>query len=126
MWSYRNRNFPYFSSPAITTERVIFGGRDKMLHCVNRADGKPIWSFATRGRVDSSPVVAGDKVVVGSDDGRVYIVSLNDGEELWSYEVGQPIESSPSVAGEKIVIGSDDGNVYCFGEKREQSTKTSN
>lgn len=114
-WTFRDREFPYFSSPAITSDRVVFGGRDKKLHCVNRADGASVWSFATRGKVDSSPVVCGDKVVVGSNDGRLYLVSLKDGQELWSYEIGQPVESSPAVADGKIVIGSDDGNVYCFG-----------
>ena len=114
-WAFRDRQFPYFSSPAITKDRVLFGGRDKKLHCVNRADGKIVWSFATRGKVDSSPVVCGDKVVVGSDDGRLYLVSLADGKELWSYEIGQAIESSPAVADGKIIIGSNDGSVYCFG-----------
>jgi len=116
-WTFRDRNFPYFSSAAITTNRVVFGGRDKLLHCVNRADGKSLWQFPTRGKVDSSPVVCGNKVIVGSDDGRIYIVSLDDGRELWSYEIGQPVGSSPAVAGGKIIIGSDDGSVYCFGEK---------
>lgn len=114
-WEFRDRQFPYFSSPAITKDRVIFGGRDKKLHCVNRTDGKPIWNFATRGKVDSSPVVCGDKIVVGSNDGRLYLVSLADGQELWSYEIGQAIEGSPAVADGKIVIGADDGVIYCFG-----------
>ena len=96
---------------------VVFGGRDRLLHCVRRADGQAVWSFSTRGKVDSSPVVCGDKVVVGSDDGRLYVVSLAQGKELWTYEVGQPIESSPAVARGKVVIGANDGGVYCFGER---------
>ncbi len=76
-----------------------------------------LWSFPTRGKVDSSPVVCGDKVVVGSDDGRLYLVSLDKGQQVWMYEVGQPIESSPAVADGKVVVGSDDGSLYCFGEK---------
>jgi len=76
-----------------------------------------VWSFATRGKVDSSPAICGDKVVVGSDDGRIYLVSLQTGKELWKYEIGQPISSSPAVADGKIVIGCEDGNVYCFGTK---------
>jgi outer membrane protein assembly factor BamB len=119
IWKFRDRSFPYFSSPAVTKDRVIFGGRDKQLHCVNRADGKRIWTFAARGKVDSSPVVCGDKVLVGSSDGRLYIVSLKDGKELWSYELGQPVESSPAVADGKMVIGCDDGSVYCFGTKSD-------
>jgi hypothetical protein len=65
----------------VTTNRVLIGSRDKRLHCIQRTDGKPVWTFQTRGKVESSPVVAGDRVIVGSDDGRLYIVSLADG--LW-------------------------------------------
>jgi len=117
VWRYKDRPFPFFSSPAVANDRVVFGGRDKRLHCVQRSDGKPVWTFTTRGKVDSSPVVCGDRVVVGSDDGRLYVVSLAAGKELWSYEVGQPIGSSPAVVEGKIVIGADDGNVYAFGAK---------
>jgi eukaryotic-like serine/threonine-protein kinase len=115
VWRFHGRDFPYFSSPAVAGDRVVFGGRDKLVHCVKRADGAELWSFPTRGKVDSSPVVCGDKVVVGSDDGRLYLLSLENGRELWSYEIGQAIESSPAVARGLVVVGCDDGNVYCFG-----------
>lgn len=114
VWKYRDRSFPYFSSPAVTTNRVLFGGRDKRLHCVDRATGKAIWTFATRGKVDSSPVVAGDDVFVGSDDGRIYRIGLGDGQERWNYEVGQPVQSSAAVVAGYLLIGSDDGKLYCF------------
>ena len=117
-WTYKDRAFPYFSSPAVTKDFVVVGSRDKRLHCIRRATGEGVWTFATRGKVDSSPVVAGDKVVVGSDDGRLYIVSLADGKEVWSYEIGQPVQSSPAVVDGYIVVGSEDGSVYCFGEKK--------
>jgi outer membrane protein assembly factor BamB len=117
IWTYRERNFPFFSSPAVTKDRVIFGGRDKRLHCVDRADGKQIWTFSTRGKVDSSPVVCDGKVVVGSDDGRLYVVSLETGKEIWNFEIGEAVTSSPAIVNGHILVGSDDGNVYCFGPK---------
>jgi len=116
-WRFRDQEFPFMCSAAVTENRVVFGGQDKAMHCVNRADGKSVWSFPSQGKIESSPVVAGDKVVFGSGDGRVYLVSLADGKELWSYDTGQPVASSPAVAGSRIVIGCDDGNVYCFGAK---------
>jgi outer membrane protein assembly factor BamB len=116
-WTYRDRAFPYFSSPAVSQDMVVFGGRDKRLHCVRRADGQVRWTFPTRGKVDSSPVICGDKVVVGSDDGTVYIVSMTTGKELWSYEIGRPVTSSPAVVPGLFVVGSDDGTVYGFGTK---------
>ncbi|MBL9167920.1 MAG: PQQ-binding-like beta-propeller repeat protein [Verrucomicrobiales bacterium] len=115
IWSFKDRNFPYFSSPAVTADRVIFGGRDKRLHCLKRSDGTSVWTFATRGKVDSSPVVSHDKVVVGSDDGFLYLVSLADGKEIWSYEIGQAVGSSPAIAEGRIIVGSEDGRIYCFG-----------
>ncbi|HYE33302.1 MAG TPA: PQQ-binding-like beta-propeller repeat protein [Methylomirabilota bacterium] len=114
-WKYRDRNFPYFSSPALTADRVVFGGRDKQVHCINRADGKQVWTFATRGKVDSSPVIAQDKVVVGSEDGRLYMIGLKDGAELWNYDLGQAVTSSPGVINNLVVVGSEDGNVHAFG-----------
>ncbi len=115
LWRYRDRAFPYGGSPAVTSDRVLFGGRDKRVHCVERSSGKSVWSFATRGRVESSPVVASDRVVVGSDDGRLYVLGLADGKELWNYEIGQPIQASPAVVQGHVIIGADDGVLYAFG-----------
>ena len=57
MWSYENpqRQFPFYSSAALVDGRVILGGRDKIVHCLNAATGKQNWEFATRSRVESSP-----------------------------------------------------------------------
>lgn len=114
-WSYEGRKFPYFSSPALTEDRLVIGGRDRHLHCINRNDGSAIWQFGTRGRVDSSPVVCGDKVVFGSMDGRIYLVRLTDGKEVWSYDLGRPVMTSPAVVDGFFVVGCDDGGIYAFG-----------
>jgi outer membrane protein assembly factor BamB len=114
VWSYRHKNFPYFSSPAVTSSQVLIGGRDKGLHCINRISGKQVWRFSARGRIDSSPVVAGDKVVFGSMDGKLYMISLKDGSEIVSYEVGEPISSTPAIVNGRILVGCEDGNVYAF------------
>jgi len=114
LWRYSAGDSPFFSSPAVSENVVVFGGRDGRVHCLDRNDGKVVWTFRTLGEVDSSPVICGDKIVVGSEDGRLYVLRLSDGTELWSYEVGQPITSSPAVAGGVVVVGSDDGYVYAF------------
>jgi len=114
VWRYPNDRHPFFSSPAIGDGVVVFGGRDKKLHCVTRGDGSPKWTFATRRKIDGSPVICGDKVVFGSGDGRLYLLALEDGAELWEYEIGQSVYSSPAVAGGWIVVGSNDGFLYAF------------
>jgi outer membrane protein assembly factor BamB len=114
LWRYRDRNFPYYSSAAIAGERLVVGGRDKQLHCVERATGQGLWKFRARGVIDSSPVVCGDAVVVGSEDGRLYCVELAGGRERWVYEIGAPVTASPAVGGGRLVVGAEDGNVYAF------------
>ena len=115
LWRYKDGDLPIFSSPAVGKNVVVFGSRDKRLHCLRSNDGKEVWSFETLGQVDSSPVICSDKVVVGSNDGRLYLLRLTDGKQLWSYQIGEPIVSSPAVTSGVVVVGCDDGYVYAFG-----------
>ena len=72
-WRYRHpqRQFPFYSSAAVANNRVVVGGRDKLVHCID-AGGKTLWTFPTRARVESSPAIAGGRVFIGSNDGRLY------------------------------------------------------
>ena len=93
----------------------VLGGRDKLVYCLNASTGKPMWTFATRARVDSSPAVAGGRVYIGSNDGRLYVLDLGTGANVWEFEAGAPLSSSPAIANGRVVIGAQDGRVYCFG-----------
>lgn len=115
LWHYDNPRHAFFSSPALSEDRVVFGGRDKLLHCVAKEDGAPLWTFRTGRKVDSSPVICGEEVVFGSGDGRLYILDLASGEERWSYDIGKALISSPAVASGKIYIGCNDSKLYVFG-----------
>jgi outer membrane protein assembly factor BamB len=117
MWRYERpeRQFPFYSSAAAAADRIVVGGRDKLIHCLNAKTGKAIWTFTTRARVDSSPAIAGDRVYAGSNDGRFYALELATGKKVWEFEAGAPLSASPAIAGGRILIGSQDGKLYCFG-----------
>jgi eukaryotic-like serine/threonine-protein kinase len=116
-WRYKHpeRQFPFYSSAAVSQGRVVVGGRDKMIHCLSAATGKSLWTFATRARVESSPAIAGGRVYVGSNDGRFYVLDLSSGALLWEFNAGAPLSASPGVGSGRIVIGAQDGRLYCFG-----------
>jgi eukaryotic-like serine/threonine-protein kinase len=114
-YSHPKRQFPFYSSPAVVDGKVVLGGRDKMVHCLNAATGKAIWTFTTRARVESSPAVSGGRVYIGSNDGRFYVLDLAKGTKLWEFTIGSPVSASPAIANGKIVIGGQDGKLYCFG-----------
>ncbi len=113
-WSHVDRSFAYLSSPAVTDELVILGGRDRVVRALERSTGELWWLFPTKGKVDSSPVVVGDKVVVGSADGRLYVLTREDGELVTSYDAGEPITASPAVAGGMIYVGTEGGTMLAL------------
>ncbi len=121
LWQYENprRNFAFYSSAAVNERLVIIGGRDKLLHALNRETGQKVWTFATKSRVDSSPVIATDRVVFASKSGVIYVLSLDSGKELWQFDTASSIAASPSLAQGKLVIGTEDGLLYCFGENSQ-------
>jgi len=116
-WRYSDpeSRFPYYSSAALDGGRLIVGGRDKLVHAIDAATGKRIWTFATRARVDSSPVVAAGRVYVGSTDGRLYTLDATSGKKIWEFEIGAGVTASPAVAGGRLVVGAQDGRIYVFG-----------
>lgn len=113
-WTYKDRDFPFFSSPAITADRLVIGGRDRRVHALSKETGKVQWTFQTQGKVDSSPVIVDGRVVVGSADGRLYLLKLADGTKLWSRDLGGAVSASPAVAGGRVYIGTEDGKMRAF------------
>ena len=114
VWKFEKSNFPFFSSPAIGKDKIIFGGRDRRVYALNKETGERLWSFRTKGKNDSSPIIFQDKVTFGSSDGRIYIINASDGTEVWKYDVGKAIIAAPALAQGKLIIGSSDGSLYCF------------
>ena len=116
-WRYSDpeSRFPYYSSAALDSGRLIVGGRDKLVHAIDAGTGRRLWTFATRARVDSSPVVAGGRVFVGSTDGRLYMLDAASGKKIWEFEIGAGVTASPAIAAGRLVIGAQDGRVYVFG-----------
>ena len=119
VWRYQNpaRSFPFYSSAAVSGERIVLGGRDKLVYSLNARTGKPFWTFPTRARVDSSPAIAGGRVYIGSNDGHFYVLDLTTGKKLWDFEAGSALTASPAIAEGRVVIGSQGGQLYCFGQK---------
>ncbi len=117
-WVYRHasRNFPFYSSAALTPSYVVIGGRDKLVHCLERSTGEEVWTYTTGGRVESSPLITGNRVFVGSNDGNLYELNLATGKKVWEFVAGAPLSASPAAAQGALVIGSQDGVLYCFGQ----------
>ncbi|MFN0122834.1 MAG: PQQ-binding-like beta-propeller repeat protein [Blastocatellia bacterium] len=116
-WHYQHpkRQFPYYSSPAVSGGKVVIGGRDKMVHCINATNGRALWTYATKARVESSPGIAEGRVYVGSNDGRLYVLELATGKLLSEFVAGAAISASPALALGRVIVGTHDGKLFCLG-----------
>ncbi len=117
VWAYENpeRQFPYLSSAALDEDLLIVGGRDKSVHAIRLEDGKSVWSYRTKGKVDSSPVISGGRAYVGSMTGELFAFDVKTGEVAWRFDTGSGVLASPAVADGRLVVGTVDGQLYCFG-----------
>ena len=84
------------------------------VHAVTKDKGESIWSFKTRGKVDSSPILCDNKVIFGSYDGRIYSLDADNGKELWRFDLGKPVIAAPAIVKGYILIGGSDGVLYAF------------
>jgi len=121
-WVYENpeRHFPFYSSAALAPDRVVIGGRDKLVHALDPATGRAVWTYAAGSRVDSSPVIAGASVYFGTIGGDLVGLDLSSGKKVWEFATGSSVTASPAVAGGRLVIGTLDGMLYCFAARQEE------
>jgi outer membrane protein assembly factor BamB len=110
------RKFPYFSSAAVNDRIVVVGGRDKLVHGLDPATGKALWTHNNRAAVDASPVLVGtDRVVSADKSGEIVQLDTRTGKPVWRFDAGSPVEASPAVGRGRLVVGTADGTLYCFG-----------
>ena len=96
--------------PVIAGGRVFTHGADGMLHGIDFATGKMLWSVDTRKVFDapkgyfgvaSSPVVDGNRVLVnvgGTKSGGIVAFDAATGKTLWTATSDEPSYSAPIVA----------------------------
>jgi outer membrane protein assembly factor BamB len=104
------------SSPVVTGNKVIVGGRDGFLYAVDKETGKELWRVNHEVSWIISSVAVRDSVVVtGTSDGRfVQAVNLNSGKEIWKFRTANIVWSSPVIVDDKVYVGSNEGMLYCL------------
>jgi outer membrane protein assembly factor BamB len=103
------------SSPAISSDGIIYvGSSDHKLYAIH-LNGSEIWSFLMGSYVKSSPLISSDGTVyVGSNDCKLYAINPN-GTEKWHFTTGDYIVSSPAIdINGTIYVGSYDNKLYAI------------
>lgn len=126
-WSITNLGEGY-GSIAIRANRIYVQGTSgtgseakSTVYCLNRADGKTIWSVPLGAKVDeskgngprSTPTLDGDRVYVLTENGDLACLRERDGSRVWSknilkeFSASNPkwlISESPLVDGNRLIV----------------------
>lgn len=102
------------TSPAVTSDGVIFGGTDGIVRFVGTKNGLVRWTFQTDGTVAGAPVVNQNIVFVGAMDERIYALRRDNGSVQWQTELRGRIKSAPAVRNGYLIVLSEPRFVYAF------------
>lgn len=115
VWEYLADNDEVrFTSAAVTSESVVFGGTDGTLRSVASATGALQWTFHTDGTIAGAPAVNGDLVFVGAMDQKIYAVHRASGSVQWESELRGRVKSAPAVRNGYVIVLSEPRFVYAF------------
>lgn len=82
----RRRHFDDVYQVVVANGAAYFGSSaDHKVYCLDLADGKIRWTFATGGPVRLAPAIAQGRAYFGSDDGWVYCLNATDGRMVWRF-----------------------------------------
>ncbi len=113
-----------FGSLAVRGDRIYIQGtrgEASVIFCLNRADGKTVWSTALGPKVDegrgngprSTPTLDADRIYVLTENGDLACLQARDGSPVWRKNIlkdfggrnpGWLISESPLVDGNRVIV----------------------
>ena len=103
-----------FSSPAITKDRIVFGGSDGILRGVDARTGTTLWTFQTDGNFSAPPAIVSGIVYAGAMDRALYAIDISSGSVLWQTTLRGRIKSAPAVFDDHLIVLAEPRHVYAF------------
>jgi len=95
-WRYAMRHFEVMSyaptesaAPIVDGDRLYASSaRGASMYALDAATGNPIWTYRTRGRVESTPAIGGERIYIADAKGRLHGIKRSDGSPIWRVELG--------------------------------------
>ncbi len=93
----------FLSTPAVTRERVYFGGGDGVLYALSPEAGTLVWKSVIGSRVTTAVVPGADALFLGTLDGRLLRADASRGEVTAELKLGQ-VPYGPIVPSGKLLL----------------------
>jgi outer membrane protein assembly factor BamB len=93
------------STPTVQDGLVYAADCGQMLHCVDAATGKAVWTHDTEGEIWASPLVADGKIYLGTRRGDFLILAAGRGKKVLStVRLDSPISATATAANRTLYI----------------------
>jgi outer membrane protein assembly factor BamB len=117
LWSFAtgvpNDGYAINSTPAVSTDRVFFGGLDGALYALEADTGRLIWKRPLGSRVSTSVLLAGGSLYAGTLDNRLHRLEPSTGEPTASLQTVQPPGGRLAAAGSCILAFLGEDSIAC-------------
>ncbi len=106
----------YVPSMLVDGERLVIPQDDGVLHVVEAATGKELWTKRVGGDLTSSPVLAGGKLYVTTEAGKTVVFgSTAKSAEVATNDNGDRCYATPTICGGQIFLRTH-SKLLCIGE----------
>lgn len=102
-YSDQATNFHWTSTPAISDNRIYFGGLDGFVYALDAQSGKLIWKRDLASRVTTSVAVLGHDLYVGTTKRHLYRLDTRSGDVLGDFVAESEPRWSLLVAGDSLI-----------------------
>ena len=98
-----------FQDVATGRRRIVFGGYDNYLYCLDAETGDRVWQQEAQSYINGAAAIADGAAVFGSCDGRLYIVPLDEPEQGRTVDIEAYMAASPAIEDGVIFAGNYEG-----------------
>jgi len=117
VWRYKTSGKIY-STPAISSDRVVCASTDNNIYCLNLKNGNLVWKYESTKPIVASPVINEKTVYIGSSEGIFSAIDLLPGKLKWQFnEVKNFVESKPLVYEGAVYFGSWGNTFYALDQQ---------
>ena len=108
-WSFQggrplgSKDMNFLTTPAVTRERVYFGGSDGVLYALSPEAGALVWKSVIGSRVTTAVFPGSDALFLGTFDGRLLRADASRGEVTAELKLGQ-VPFGPIVPSGKLLL----------------------
>jgi outer membrane protein assembly factor BamB len=107
-WTFRSsvtgHGSDWTSSPALTADRIYFGGLDGIVYALDSQSGKLVWKKDLGARITTSIALQGRNLYVGTTTRHIYRLDSGSGEVLGDIVTQSEPRWTIVLAGESILV----------------------